>query len=559
MKVLYHVEHWPPGYNAGAETMGQAMLEGLGLRGVDCRVLEEPRIPSPGETREVRGVQVHRFSEPRYLAELYRWADIVLTHLNISRRATALARDFGKPIVHVVHNTRTLRAWEFRAEEIDLLVFNSRWVALDQWNHYSVPGIVVYPPVYCNQYSDGRTQRLSPEDRHIGFINLTEGKGAGLFWSLARALPNRKFLACRGAYGEQIIQNLPNVTVLENTADVVQQMYSRCDIMLVPSRSETWGRVPIEAGCSGIPSIAHPTAGLLESMGSGALFRDRDRLGEWIEAIWALDQDDLYGAYSAYAALRSRSLEQDSEFQLDCLQRALEATASRDPRRGVGFAWSESEALSLRAAYGLIPPENQGPVVCANTLALEGCMSWGLPALPVSQPGDTDPSSRNRIAELGGPIGKFALLRTRWGEIQSRKFGIRAHLDISALTQPKIYTAEAWESVEYWFQENTSALRAALENSAEDFQAQVDPPVRVQALRTYQGQEGFVRENRKFWVSAKRSAVMVEAGLATALEVREMPQLLRSPESLECPTLPGFAEPGNNKQLFRRYLVRGVY
>ncbi|MFI1769152.1 glycosyltransferase family 4 protein [Streptomyces sp. NPDC020800] len=60
-----------------------------------------------------------------------------------------------------------------------------------------------------------------------------------------------------------------------------EHVYSRSRVMLMPSLYESWGRVAVEAFASGIPVIAHPTPGLVESLGEAGIFAYRDDLNAW--------------------------------------------------------------------------------------------------------------------------------------------------------------------------------------------------------------------------------------------------------------------------------------
>jgi hypothetical protein len=50
-----------------------------------------------------------------------------------------------------------------------------------------------------------------------------------------KAMPDRKFLGIKGAYGEQVIGNLSNVTYIENTPYIKQACYEKTHILLMPS------------------------------------------------------------------------------------------------------------------------------------------------------------------------------------------------------------------------------------------------------------------------------------------------------------------------------------
>lgn len=91
----------------------------------------------------------------------------------------------------------------------------------------------------------------------------------------------------------------------------------------MPSITETWGMVALEAMCSGIPVIAHPAPGLLESCGTAGIFCLRDDLDAWIETIENLADPKVYARQSAKCVKRAAQVESS-----DTLQRFVKAVES---------------------------------------------------------------------------------------------------------------------------------------------------------------------------------------------------------------------------------------
>jgi len=134
-------------------------------------------------------------------------------------------------------------------------------------------------------------------------------KGAPTFFELARRMPERRFLAVRGAYGAQVTpSDCPNVTYLENTPDV-RVIYADTRLLLMPSNYESWGRCAIEAAVSGIPVLAAPAPGLVESLAWSGIFIERDDLDSWVRAIEWLDESETYREQSDRVLARSRELD----------------------------------------------------------------------------------------------------------------------------------------------------------------------------------------------------------------------------------------------------------
>jgi glycosyltransferase involved in cell wall biosynthesis len=189
----------------------------------------------------------------------------------------------------------------------DLVVYNSDWRHdQDRWPGASV---VVHPPVVADDY------RTTPGDAYT-LIGLSERKGVSLFYALAARCPQRSFVGVKGGWGDQVVPDpLPtNVTILENTRDM-RSVYGRTRVLLVPSQHESFGRVGVEAGVSGIPTIAAPGPGVEEALGAGALYAPADDPDAWVRLLDRLDDAEFYDRQSVLAREQAESW--DFEAELD--------------------------------------------------------------------------------------------------------------------------------------------------------------------------------------------------------------------------------------------------
>jgi hypothetical protein len=317
--ITAYVHAYVPTHNAGAETTLHDILRHLVSVGYDANVVIKPGkydIASGktlGETEEycIDGVHVIPGIDKRTLLHYVPRSDITISHLECSRRTHILSNDYSIPSIHLVHNTHPLTVhWMASA---DGLIINTDWISNEPdfvaWNG---PKMVLNPPVNSSQYKTGH-------GKSVTLVNLWEDKGSKVFYELARRMPDVSFIGLKGGYGEQVIEELPNVKIIEHTPDI-KSVYSQTKVLLMPSKHESFGRVGVEAMASGIPVIAEPTPGLKESLGDAGTFVDRDDLDAWETALRATLKPAKYGKLSKLALAQSESLEARRRVQLQTLE-----------------------------------------------------------------------------------------------------------------------------------------------------------------------------------------------------------------------------------------------
>lgn len=324
MRILAMFHAYPPRHNAGAEWDTHTLLRATAAAGHDVDVLLSQPIDGVTADYDLDGVHVHRHRDKRDPFQFLGDADVIVTHLENTPRATILGQQSRIPVVHRLHNTfKPTRRW-MQAPGVKLAAANSQWMA-DDMRIPTVPMVVVRPVVQPADYA------TTPGDR-VTLVNLYESKGGAHFWRIAEAMPHVKFLAVKGGYGPQVIPDVipDNVEVVENTPSMRDDVYARTKLLLMPSDYESWGRVGVEAMASGIPVIAHPTEGLTESLGSAGNFLDRDDIPGWCDTIDKLLKPRAWGAASKKA--KARSAELDPARDLATWVQALE-NLTRLPRR----------------------------------------------------------------------------------------------------------------------------------------------------------------------------------------------------------------------------------
>lgn len=292
MRIAALVHMYPPMHNAGAEHMLHAILEELVRLGHDAHVVISAGdgLPYPIEPYELDGVTVSGRVED------LRRCDALITHLDRTRQAERWSIAHGVPLVQIMHNH--LRPPMARV--CALSVYNTDWLAERHPCQVASRAIVVHPPIWPARYA------TDPGDR-VTLINLSEAKGAGLFYELAKAMPDLGFLGVRGAYGEQLEPpRLPNLEVIDTQADV-RVVYRRTRVLLMPSSYESYGRCAMEAAVSGIPCVANGTPGLLEALGPAGTFPARLKAPLWERALRDVLED--WTARSTRARARAKTLD----------------------------------------------------------------------------------------------------------------------------------------------------------------------------------------------------------------------------------------------------------
>lgn len=318
LRVVARVHAYPPDHNAGAEWALHEMLRALVRRGHIAEVWLSQWAASR-DPYEMDGVRViPHGADERFAATVAR-SNVLVSHLENVPLAACLARGYGKPLIVVCHNTFDL-TWEpMTTGATALAVVNSEWMRAAAERHFADKPrspdrvLVVRPPVHAKDY------RTRPGDC-ITLINCTATKGVGVLAELAQRMPDRKFLAVCGGYGEQQPPDLPNVLVLDHMDGrrMRDEVYARTRILLMPSDYESWGRVAVEAMASGIPVLAHPTDGLTESLGAAGIFLDRADVDAWEKAIERLDDPAAYRSASRRSRTRSKALDPTSDLDAWC-------------------------------------------------------------------------------------------------------------------------------------------------------------------------------------------------------------------------------------------------
>lgn len=307
--ITWIIHMYPPVHNAGAEWMAHAMNRFLIEKaGFKVNVIL-PYFP----IKNFEGVNIIQFSETKRIETAIRNSSVVLSHLNFSRNTIRTCAKAKRPCILVIHNHEQgylLNTAKRMISQKNLhLVHNSIWIQ-QVYSSYSYNSIVVYPPVSWKEY------RTNTSKKYVTLINLNKNKGGHVLIEIAKQMPNVEFLAVKGGYDIQIIdERIPNIKYVSNTPKI-KEIYAKSQIILMPSKEESWGRVAVEAMASGIPVIANPTPGLKEACSYAGLFADRNNIQEWVNLIYRLKTDaGYYKKQSELAFKRAQELDPTPQLQ----------------------------------------------------------------------------------------------------------------------------------------------------------------------------------------------------------------------------------------------------
>lgn len=315
LRIVARVHAMPPEHNAGAEHMLVSMLRPLVERGHDVQVWLS-RYGKAHEVYDYRGIQVVPLESRLDFPLAVKRAHALIAHLETVPSVAAMARGYGAPLVVVCHNTHRATFRDAAAGGTALAVYNSQWMEREAELFFAEypksvrPGqsLIVRPPVFAEDYA-------TKPGHAITLVNCNPEKGGKVLKALAERMPDQQFLAVRGAYGEQILPDLPNVEVVEHVdgQDMRERVYGRTKVLLMPSSYESWGRAGVEALASGIPVVAHPTPGLTESLGEAGVFVDREDLDGYEAVLRKLLTPAEYRLASKRAKARSAQLDPAAE------------------------------------------------------------------------------------------------------------------------------------------------------------------------------------------------------------------------------------------------------
>lgn len=195
------------------------------------------------------------------------------------------------------------------------IIANSNYLGNRYEDYYGIETDTVYPFVNLEDYS------VEKKGDKILHVNPIEDKGIRITLEVAERMPEEEFIIAGTTKKQEIrekMDELENVDYL-GYVDDMKDAYSQTKIVLVPSKWEAYGRIPIEAGASGIPTIATSKGGLPESVGNQELIVE-DSADKFVEKIKEVEEN--YGKFSEKA--RENSKEKSQHKQLEKFEELMD-------------------------------------------------------------------------------------------------------------------------------------------------------------------------------------------------------------------------------------------
>lgn len=306
--ITWIIHNYPPIHNAGGEYMLHSINKFLINQGYTINVIV-PKFP----VNKFEGVNIYTFQDKKEVLKVINNSYYIGSHFHFSLIAVKTASIAKKPIIIVIHDDIQkpyLNTFNNIYPNNIHLIYNSVWIK-NIYNYMGINSCVVFPPVDWKEY------KIKTSRKYVTLINCNSNKGGSLLIKIAKKMPDIEFLGIEGAYNHQIKDlSVKNIKYLPSTPNI-KSIYEQTDIVLMPSKNETWGRVAVEAISSGIPVIANPTPGLREALDYCGIFISRDEIDEYVKMIRKLKTDEAYyKKLSTLSIKRSRELDPESQLKL---------------------------------------------------------------------------------------------------------------------------------------------------------------------------------------------------------------------------------------------------
>lgn len=263
--------------------------------------------------------------------------DILISQLKYGVHAINHGLKIGKKCILILHSY--LKDYnELVSNPKVIKIFNCNFI-YKQYNsskeaikgeYYIVEPIIDFPKYNKFVYKDIDCRE------YITMINPSFSKGGDVFYQICKFYKDRKFLVCEGGYLKDTqplkkFRELSNVLVIKNTERIIEEVYSRSRIVIMPSRLETYGMVAVEAASMGIPVILNKNTGLYDNVGKIGLYGDTpenevkniNQIKSYTKLIELLDNLPTYVLWSDHYRNLAKDKYEKQLKQINCLTKII--------------------------------------------------------------------------------------------------------------------------------------------------------------------------------------------------------------------------------------------
>lgn len=247
------------------------------------------------------------------LVKLCEGADVIIGQLGKTGKVYNVGAYTSTPTVFIIHSIQAYSVLQNNAKPI---IYTSNHTKNGCENIYPNNDYEVCRPIVnLDKY------RIEREPKYITLVGLDNNKGGYFLQELAAKLPDVQFLGVCGGYGKQVTGQPDNVTVIEHTTDMAS-IYAMSKAAIIPSKTESFCRVGLEAMAAGCPVLASDIGALHESFGDAALYLPYD-VKQWARAINQLGPDTLK-RLSGLSKRRANEAEKEYSNDYDNFEKFLE-------------------------------------------------------------------------------------------------------------------------------------------------------------------------------------------------------------------------------------------
>ncbi len=194
----------------------------------------------------------------------------------------------------------------------DVVIANSNYAARVIERFFNRKAVVLYPVLDLRPERDELRGRESPRpDAPILFVKPQRIKGVRQLLAVSRLMPEHSFVVA-GTPSRRLryeFAKYGNIT-LSGWVDDMDDLYRNSSLLFAPVMiPEPFGRVFVEAGLRGIPSVATGAGGIPEAVGAGGILLDMHAsASQWRDAILQALEPSAYARLSREASRHAGEL-----------------------------------------------------------------------------------------------------------------------------------------------------------------------------------------------------------------------------------------------------------